>query len=229
MLLGFISPAAAQNLLTNGDFETGTVSGFSTALTVDNTTTLSYSTYRFTTDASSGGTGWTSPTSDHTPGAGTKMFLTRGANGNNTSTAVWSATATAVANNFYSFSGAAAFVTTLDTGTQKPTFKLVVTDVPASGTFTQTFNFTAPGTSWGAFLANFTYTGNKSTLTYTISIVNGSSGNNRQDALAWDDFYLTAPEPSTYAAGFALSGLVVWQWVRRRRRADTCPGAHGAP
>jgi hypothetical protein len=145
------------------------------------------------------------------------MFITRGANGNNTVTALWVDTITSTAATRYTFSGYAAVPTSL-TPARTPAFKLVVTG-PG---FTQTFNFASPTTSWGLFEVGFQYTGSSGTVTYTLSMINGSSGKNQADAISWDDFTLTAPEPSTYAAGVALAGVVAWQWraaVKRRRIA----------
>ena len=68
--------------------------------------------------------------------------------------------------------------------------------------------------------AGYNYTGTSGSVTYTLSVVNGSSGNNQANAISWDDLLLTAPEPSTYAAGVALAGVVGWNWHRSRRGRD---------
>jgi len=209
-------PAVAQNLLTNGDFETGTVSGFSTALTLDNSGQIgSYSSYDLRTTASTAGTGW-GPAADHTAGAGQYMFITRGANGNNTVTAVWSGSVSQTNGGRYTFSGWASVPTSL-TAAQTPKFRLTIA---GGGGFSATYNFSSPTTSWGAFWAGYNYTGTSGSVTYTLSVVNGSSGNNQANAISWDDLLLTAPEPSTYAAGVALAGVVGWNWHRSRRGRD---------
>ncbi len=206
-------PAVAQNLLTNGDFETGTVSGFSTTLTLDNTGTMSYGTYRLATSAAAAGTGWV-PTADHTTGSGQYMYITRGTNGSNTVTPVWSATVSQTNGGRYTFSGWAAVPTSL-TAARTPTFRLTIS---GAGGFSATYNFSSPTTAWGAFWVGYDYTGTSGNVTYTLSMVNGSSGNNQANAISWDDFLLTAPEPSTYVAGVALAGVVGWNWYRSRRR-----------
>jgi hypothetical protein len=205
--------AGAQSLLTNGDFEAGTVSGFSTTLALDATGTMSYGTYDFRTTAATAGTGWV-PTADHTTGAGTKMYITRGANGNNTITPVWSVTLNSVVQNqTMSFSGYAARVSNLTPASRNPTFQLVSSD----GTFTHTDTFASPGTAWTFFSTQFLYTGSSSALTFTLSIVNGSSGNGRDDAIVWDDFVLF-PETSTMAAGISVAGMAGAAWYRARCR-----------
>ncbi len=211
------NPAGAQTLLTNGDFEAGSVSGFSTALTLDNSGTMSYGTYDFRTTAATAGTGWV-PTSDHTTGAGTLMYITRGANGNSVVTPVWSVTLNSVVHNqTMSFSGYAAKVSNQSPTSRNPTFQLVSSD----GTFSRTDTFASPSTAWTFFSSNFLYTGNSTSLTFTLSIINGSSGNGRDDAIAWDDFVLF-PEASTMAGGVAVVGIagVAWYRARRRRRVD---------
>ena len=213
--LGVCLPVAAQNLLTNGNFETGTVSGFTTALSQVTPGALSNSSYDIRTTAAAAGTSW-GPSADHTTGSGQYMFITRGANGNNTVTAVWSATVSSTTATRYTFSGYAA-IPTSTTANQTPSIRLVVTGTG----FTQTFNFAKPSTAWGLFEAGFQYTGSSGTVTYTLSIVNGSSGLGQPDAISWDDFLISAPEPSTYAAGVALAGIVAWQWRAARRRRNT--------
>jgi hypothetical protein len=177
---------------------------------------MSYGTYDFRTTAATAGTGWV-PTADHTTGAGTRMYITRGANGNNTLTPVWSVTLDSVVQNqTMSFSGYAARVSNQSPGSRNPTFQLVSSD----GTFTHTDTFASPGTAWTFFSSNFLYTGGSSTLTFTLSIINGSSGNGRDDAIAWDDFVLF-PETSTMAAGISVAVIVgsAWYGARRRRLA----------
>ena len=224
LLLGLSHPVVAQNLLTNGDFETGNTTGFTTALALDNSGQIAaYSSYDIRTTAATAGTGW-GPSADHTTGLGTDLFITRGANGNNTVTALWVATISSTTSTRYTFSGYAAVPTSL-TANQTPKFKLVVT---GGGGFNQTFNFASPTTSWGLFEVVFLYTGNSGNVTYTLSMINGSSGNGQADAISWDDFVLTAPEPSTYAAGVALVGIVACHWraaAKLRRIARSAASA----
>lgn len=205
--------AGAQTLLTNGNFEAGTVSGFSTGLTLDASGTMSYGTYDFRSTAATAGAGWR-PTADHTPGAGSLMYITRGSNGNNTVTPVWSATLNSVVQNqTMMFSGFAASVTSLTPSSRNPTIRLVSTD----GTFTHTDTFSFSGTAWTSFSSSFLYTGTSSSLTFTLSIVNGTSGTGRDDAIAWDDFILI-PETSTTAAGFEILGMAGVTWYHRRTK-----------
>lgn len=207
--------AGAQSLLTNGNFEAGTVTGFSTVLTLDNSGPMSYGTYDFRSSAASAGSAadW-NPTSDHTPGAGTLMYITRGADGNNTVTPVWSVTLNSVVHNqTMSFSGYAAKASNLTPTNRNPSFKLVATD----GTFTHTDTFASPGIAWTFFSSSFLYTGNSSSLTFTLSIVNGTSGTGRDDAISWDDFVLF-PEASTTAAGLTVFSIAGWTWYQARGR-----------
>ncbi len=140
------------------------------------------------------------------------MYITRGADGNKTITPVWSVTLNSVVQNqTMSFSGNAASVSNLSPGSRNPTFQLVSTD----GTFIHTDTFASPGTAWTFFSSNFLYTGSNSSLTFTLSIINGTSGSGRDDAIAWDDFILF-PESSTTAAGIAVMSMAGGAWYRAR-------------
>ena len=220
--LGVFLPATAQNLLTNGNFETGDGTGFSNSALTAGRDTLGQIGSRLSwdvrTDASTAGPSWL-PTSDHTPGSGAGaqyMYISRASGTKNATTDVWAETITSTTNTRYTFTGFASIPTTPGSN-QSPVFKLVVTGTG----FSQTFNFSTPATSWGAFQAGFQYTGSGTSVTYTLSIINGSSNTAGDNTISWDDFTLTAPEPSTYAAGVALVGIVAWQWRAARRRRNT--------
>ena len=174
---------------------------------------MSYGTYDFRSSAASAGTGWL-PTSDHTSAGGTLMYITRGADGNKTITPVWSVTLNSVVHDqTMSFSGYAAKVSNLSPANRNPTFQLVSTD----GTFTHTDSFASPSTAWTFFSSSFLYTGSSTSLTFTLSIINGTSGSGRDDGIAWDDFVLF-PESSTTAAGVAVMSMAGGAWYRARGR-----------
>ena len=225
--LGVCLPAAAQNLLTNGNFETGDGTGVTnSALTNgrDNSGVIgSYLAWDVRADASTAGTGWTGPTSDHTPGTGQYQYITRGSSVKNRTTIVWQeAVGGASSGHRYTFTGYASIPKTPGSN-QSPTFKLTVS---ATGFTTQTFTFATPSVaSWTVFQYGFNYNGTGSTITYALSLITGSSNTSGDNTISWDDFTLTAPEPSTYAAGLAVIACVAWQWraARRRNAAKTLP------
>jgi hypothetical protein len=217
-LLGFLFPAVAQNLLTNGDFETGTASGWTTALTqYAGTGSMPALNYKVSTSAANALTG-TSPTSDHTPGSGQYMFSARGAAANSTTTIVAQQAVTVANGKFYTFVGFAADSAVVG-GNNKWSYTLAYSDVPAGGSFTNKATFTSMATSWTAFLVNFTYTGSKTSLTLYLEITTGSTGSGQNNMVSFDDLDFKAPEPATWGAIGAVAGMVAWGgWQSRRRR-----------
>ncbi len=228
-LLGILYPAVAQNLLVNGNFNSGDTGFTHTGLTggASYTGTLAQLQYSVTNSPAVANTASPAygPNAAHTTGVGAKVYVTKGGNANNTTTTVWSETITGITSGRYTFSGYAASASSANA----PTYKLTVTQGTAiSGTFTSvnTGNVTPPtntsaSNNWGLFELGFNTTGYTGSLVFTITMTTTTTANTstRANAIAWDDFVLTAPEPSTWAAaGFLtlVAGELVWRRYRRR-------------
>ena len=230
-LLGFFFPAVAQNLLTNGNFDSGdtgfSATGMTGGVTYSGTlTALKYTVTNSPTLANTASPAY-GPSANHTTGVGTKVYVTRGSNATATTTTVWSETISGITSGRYTFSGYAASASSANA----PTIKLTVTQGTAiSGTFTavNTGTVTPPtntsvSNNWGLFEIGFNTTGYTGSLVFTITMTTTAASNTttRANAIAWDDFLLTSPEPSTWAAVGFLSLVVgerMWQWRRVRRR-----------
>lgn len=231
-LLGILYPAVAQNLLTNGDFDSGDT-GFTKAGMTGGavyTGTLAQLQYTVTNSPAVANTANPAygPNAAHTTGAGAKVYVTKGANANGTATVVWSQTITGISAGRYTFSGYAASASSANA----PTFKLTVAQGTAtSGSFTtiNSGNFTPPtntsaSNNWGFFAYGFNISGYTGSLVFTLTMTTTTTANTttRANAIAWDDFVLTAPEPSTWAAVGFLSLVAGDLVLRRFRRARAC-------
>ncbi len=228
-LLGILFPAVAQNLLTNGNFDSGdtgfTHVGMTGGVTYSGTlTALKYTVTNSPTLANTASPAY-GPSANHTTGAGTKVYVTRGSNATATTTTVWAETISGITPGRYTFSGYAASASSANA----PTIKLTVTQGTAiSGTFTSVNTGTvtpptntAASNNWGLFEIGFNTTGYTGSLVFTITMTTTAASNTttRANAIAWDDFVLTSPEPSTWAAvGILLlvAGEVAWRRLRRR-------------
>lgn len=222
-LLGAV-PAAAVNLVTNGDFSAGNT-GFTSAYTFQTPgqygnpgTALEAGLYAIDTDANNTHVAWVE-LPDHT-GDSAGLYLI--ANGAGADIALWEQNVTVAPNTTYNFSAWVADVCCLVPGVAEqlagvspPSFTFRVID---GQTVTTIGSFTPDGVgAWENFSGTFTNGASTSLTLRIVNLNNEPAGND----LGLDDISFAAvavPEPTTWALlgmGFAMVGAA----LRRRTRA----------
>lgn len=214
------APAAAANVVTNGNFSAGNT-GFTSAYTFqvpgqygNPGTALDESLYAIDTDANNTHLAWVN-LPDHT-GDTAGLYLI--ANGSGSDITLWEQTVTVTPNTTYNFSAWTADVCCNSNaaslaGVSPPSFTFRVID----GETTSTIGSFTPSTFgvWQNFTGQYTNLGATSLTLRIINLNNVAAGND----LGLDDisFSNAVPEPATWAmliAGFGLVGVS----MRRRSR-----------